>query len=140
MISGNNVSNFLNGIFLGGDYHYPGYGSDNNVLSGNNLTGNQDTWHLSLIDSKENTIEDNTVYRNPVGINIYHNSDRNTITGNDVSGNRDGIYVEGSRDNLISANNASSNVAEGIGLTSCINTTVSGNTVDKNGVLWHLCL
>jgi len=121
-ISGNNITNNKDGIWLDG--------SPNNTISGNNITNN--SFGIWLDSSANNTISGNNVENNADGIELM-SSANNTISGNNITNNESGIALLGSSNyNIISGNSITENNWCGIELWSSSNNTISGNNIAEN--------
>lgn len=107
--------------------------SNNNVISGNNITGNSE-YGVFLRSSSNNHISNNAVSHNTLrGIYLRENSNDNTVNNNAVSHHTQwGFYLYHSRRNIISNNTVSNNVERGIYMIESNNNTFSGNTVSDN--------
>ncbi|MFH8119913.1 MAG: NosD domain-containing protein [Candidatus Aenigmatarchaeota archaeon] len=88
--------------------------------------------------SNNNTLTNNNVSSNDVGIYLYSSSN-NTITNNTAISNSHGIYLYSSSNNTLINNIASLNINYGIYLGSSSNNTLTNNTVRSNsyGILLH---
>jgi parallel beta-helix repeat protein len=124
-LSGNNVT-----------AHTYGYGIDlqfssDNTLSGNNVTIN--SYGIVLSNSSNNVFSRNNVTASIFdGVDLYYSSN-NTLSGNNVTANSDyGVYLYYSSNNTLSGNTVTANGYGGINLESCDNNTLSGNTVTAN--------
>ncbi len=103
-------------------------------ISDNSISNVEDG--ILLSSSRENNIEDNSLFSNGLhGINIS-GSDNNIISRNKVFSNRYGIIVESSNSNLISGNNASFNENYGIALFNTNESIVKENIAagNKHGI------
>ena len=134
-IKNTNIKNFDWGVYL-----Y--YSSNNNTISGNNITNNNyDGVHLHD-SSNNNTISGNNITNNWHGVLLYYSSNNNMVSGNNITNNNyDGVYLHGSsNNNTISGNNITNN-NYGVWLThSSNNNMVSGNNITNNnydGVRLH---
>jgi len=84
--------------------------SDNNTITGNNITDSFGEGIRLKDSSDNNTITGNTITdNNGDGIFLWKSSDNNTITGNTIDNNDDGILLIGSSDNTIKDNVFQSN-------------------------------
>ena len=83
--------------------------SKNNTIQANNISYNTRSGiHLTL-PSDYNTIHDNIIFENGVGLNLSSSS-RNNITENDIAYNSEfGLYLTGSTNNTIYHNNIRDN-------------------------------
>ena len=129
IITGNNASNNWGGICLSSS-------SNNNTITGNNVSNNNDEGIRLSSSSNNNTITGNNVSSNGVGIRLFSPSNNNTITGNNVSNNNDeGIRLSSSsNNNTLTGNNVSSN---GVGIrlfAPSNNNTITGNTFVNDGL------
>ncbi len=123
-LSGNNVSNNTYGIYLSS--------SSNNTLSGNNASNNTNSGIYLFSSSNNNTLSGNNANSNNyAGILLYSSSNNNTFSGNNASNNYVGIALDSSSNNTLSGNNASNNIY-GIYLDSSSNNTLSGNNASNN--------
>jgi parallel beta-helix repeat protein len=129
-ITGNDVSNNNNGDGI--DLRDSSY----NNISGNNVCNNNGDG-IDLYDSNNNIIKGNNVCNNN-GDGIYFgDSSYNTISGNNVCNNDDGIffifnYFGDSSYNTISGNNVCNNNDDGIYFGDSSYNTISGNNVCNN--------
>ena len=111
------------------------YSSNNNALSGNNITANTydgvDLWY----SSNNNTLSGNNITANGSdGVDLWYSSNNNTLSGNNIRADGyGGIYLYSSCDNNTLSGNNVANSDEGIYLySSCDNNTLSSNTVTAN--------
>jgi len=126
-ISGNNMSDNYNGVWLRSN-------STENVISGNNITGNHGDGIKFEAFCHHNIIDRNEIIGNTGdGIEIY-NCSNNTISGNNITiNNDDGIELSYySNNNTIFGNNVTANDEEGIWLFGVSNNTMYRNDVTKN--------
>jgi parallel beta-helix repeat protein len=117
-IYGNNINNnYYHGIYVGINFFNPGPPPYGNIISGNNITDNNDG--IFLIYSYNNTITENNIENhNREGICIDHSSN-NTVFGNNVAyNNKHGISLGDlyglCSNNIISENNIIENGENGI--------------------------
>jgi len=103
LFSGNTISS---GLFLISS-------SNNNTITGNNISNNRYGIHLE--SSNNNTITGNNISNNRYGIRLLYSSSNNNITGNNISNNDDGIYLHNSSYNTIYNNyfNNTNNIYDG---------------------------
>ena len=146
------INNTLSGILLDS--------SNSTLLSKNNASYNRGTFGIDLINSSENTlVGNNATYNNLAGIRIGNNSSDNLVSqnftqynngsgirvadsaGNTLSGNsvafngangQGGITLNNATGTLISSNNVSYNMNDGIDLEGFGNNHVTGNQVNSN--------
>lgn len=124
-IANNNLTNNFDGIRLD---HF----SDNNVVSGNNITANTHYGIRSFYNPSASAMSTNDMGASRYGSQLNGPSCNNTIYGNTINSNGNGIRLDYSSNNIISANNLTSN-SEGIGLYgSSSNNTVSENNIVSN--------
>ena len=91
---------------------YLGFHSDNNTISGN-IASNNDNGGIYLQQSNNNTLSGNTASNNTYyGIQIYY-----------------------CNNNILSGNTANNNKWSGISLETCNNTTLSGNLMNFCGII-----
>ena len=121
-------NNIWYGIYLGS--------SNNNTISGNNVTNNYHEYNtvfgIYLSNSRNNTISGNNVTNNYLGIRT-HNSSNNTISGNLL--NNDGISLSDSENSTISRNTIYyGDFGNGIGLhnSGSPSSLVGGNNITEN--------
>ncbi len=130
----NVTNNIINWGMVGIDL----WNSQNNTISGNQVTGN--AWSGICLDtSNGNTITGNVVSTNQEGI-FLSNSSHNTIYNNTVVSNTyTGLTTLNGGLNSIQGNNIQSNGVSGILVQRSAGNVVSGNTVQSNG--WSgICL
>ena len=104
--------------------------SDQNTISGNNLTRN--TWYaIDLTTSSDNIISSNTAIFNPkIGIGMHASSQNNIILGNMMINNTYGIDAARVRNNTISGNHLANNSEIGIWIQDdAIDNAIYGNNV-----------
>ena len=109
--------------------------SNNNIITGNNVSNNNGVGISLSSSSNNNTITGNKVCNNDDdGIYLSFFSNNNTITGNNVSSNNnwDGICLGDSSNNIITGNNVTNNNGEGISLYYSSNNTITGNNANNN--------
>jgi len=107
--------------------------SNNNTISGNNITNNAYGVELSY-SSNNNTISGNNITTNNYyGIGLSYSSNNNMISGNNITANiENGILLDQSLSNMISGNNITNN-AYGVGLSGFSNNNmISGNNIANN--------
>ncbi len=107
------------------------YESSNNVLWNNTLWSNNRGGFALSHFADNNTLTNNIITENQIGVNIYDNCDLNTVQHNNISNNGDGIILKSSSNNTIRGNTVSNNQF-GIYLESSSNNTITDNTVSKN--------
>jgi parallel beta-helix repeat protein len=119
------------------NFHYGIYlvsSSNNNIISGNNITANKIDG-VKLDSSSNNTISGNNITNNRDGVRLDSSSNGNTISGNNITNNRDGVLLWSSSNNTISGNNITNNYY-GVRLDSS-NNTISGNCFVNDGlIIW----
>jgi parallel beta-helix repeat protein len=126
-LSGNNVT-ANNWAGIELDFH-----SGNNTLCGNNVTANNWAGIYLLSNSGNNTLSGNNAANNWAGIYLQSDSGNNTLCGNNVSANNfAGIYLQSSSDNTLSGNNAANNWAGIYLLSDSGNNTLCGNNAANN--------
>jgi parallel beta-helix repeat protein len=130
------------GITLDGNGHkitgnYTGYGvflpvKKNTVVK--NLIVSHFSYGINLSYSANNTISDNTVLNNSLGISLWPANTNNTLTKNTASNNYIGIYLVGSSENSLIDNITSNNTNSGIALVDLSNNnTLTNNDELNNG-------
>jgi len=122
-ISGNNIINAT--IRL--------YGSSDNVVCGNSITGVRETYSVYLEDSGSNSLSGNNIAKNELGIGTFKSSN-NTISNNNITGNnRYGIVLMTSSDvNCVSGNNVVNNGEVGIFLWNSSYNSLRNNSMIDN--------
>jgi parallel beta-helix repeat protein len=107
------------------------WGSENNVLSNNNASNNNDG--ICVDSSSNNALAGNTAYsNNHDGISLWL-SDNNVLVCNNASNNEEsGIVLISCSNNNLTANSASSNSEYGISLAICSGNILSGNIASNN--------
>ncbi|UTB33091.1 MAG: right-handed parallel beta-helix repeat-containing protein [Methanobacterium sp. ERen5] len=129
-ISGNNISNFLNGIIFNNN-------SENNTVSNNRVTctGYNGVGIYTTDNARSMTITGNTVTGAEDGIAVQQmgtNTATNfNLSGNTVTGNKNGFWVL-LTDSTISNNTASGNLVSGLDITGR-NNKILNNTASNNG-------
>ena len=125
-ISGNNITaNWWDGIFL---YSLSNY----NSIIGNNITSNGDHG-IELVSSSYNNIARNSIKNNrECGIYVAYSSNYNNISRNDITNNGLGIFLDSSRNNIMSYNNITANTESGIFLWDSDKNTIHGNYITSN--------
>jgi len=114
--------------------------SNNNSISGNNITANNYEG-IVLAGSSSNSISGNNItVDSGDGILLHSSSNNNSISGNNIANNGDGIWLwDSSNNNSISGNNITANKGNGISLhSSSNNNSISGNNItanNANGIL-----
>jgi parallel beta-helix repeat protein len=103
-----------------------------NTISSNNISNC--LYGIGYANSDANTIINNTLTFNTVGINVNSFSTDNTISYNTISNNTGtGIYVSSSSDkNVITYNDINNNTVYGIRITSSDNNTIHHNNIAYN--------
>jgi len=126
IITNNNLMNNFDGVRLD-------HSSNNNVISGNNITANTCYGIRLFYDPSASPMSTNNVGISKYGNQIDGPSCNNAIYGNNITNNGSAIRLDYPSNNTISANNVINNSAEGIGLYgSSSNNTVSGNNIVNN--------
>ena len=106
------------------------FGADFCDVFNNNVSNNADG--ISLYDSNNNALTNNTASNNVgFGIHLDH-SGNNTIAKNTVSNTGCGVSLYYSSNNMITNNNASLNYGSGIALESSSNNALTKNTANSN--------
>jgi parallel beta-helix repeat protein len=124
-ISGNNVTNNGNGIYL--------WISNNTILEDNTASNSTYEGGILLEYSSNNTIAGNTANSNSGGILVRLSSNNNTLTNNTASNNDwVGILLANSNDTTLLSNTANSNYYSGIRLYQACNNTLTGNNALHN--------
>ena|GEM_PF-5264793 len=86
---------------------------------------------IVLDDSHQNTVTDNILYDNYLGIDFYH-SDRNTLSGNIINRTKnEGIFLQSSHNNTFTDDTVEWSKNDAIYLTWSNNNTFSGTTVSN---------
>ena len=110
-----------------------------NIVSGNNITANNE-FGVELSSSSSNTVSGNNVtYSNYAGIYLY-NSSNNIVSGNNITSNYRGVYFLSSHGNTVSGNNVTYNDYAGVTFYYSSFNIVSGNSITNSyrGVdLWQ---
>ena len=110
------------------------YSSNDNTLSNNNASHNQDDG-IHLWTSSNNMISDNTANSNGYGIRLSDSSNYNTLLNNTANLNIwRGILLSSSSSNTFTNNTASGNGDDGIRLSSSSNNIFTNNTANSNAV------
>jgi len=127
-MSGFNITNSGDSSFDAGIY----ISSDFNIVIGNNALNNK--YGIILFSSSNNVITGNNASNNINGIDLSYSSNNNIVTGNNAHSNIiDGInLMYSSNNNTVKDNNANSNNDFGILLFSSSNNTVTGNNAHSN--------
>jgi len=107
-------------------------GTNNSVISCNNITANFPFGILIGSSSNNNSISGNNIADNDCGILLYLSSSNNNISGNDVANNWEGIWLNCSFGNSINGNNVTSNNFYGIELDNSLGNSISGNNIVSN--------
>ena len=139
MVSGNNITaNRKYGIYLSGS-------SNNNTMTGNNITNNNTAtnrgYGIHLDSTSNNTISGNNITNNDNGIELW-DSKYNTISGNNITANGwSGIELTfGSTNNNVTGNNITNNeygVRNGYSVIESPSNNISGNNINGNGKRAH---
>jgi parallel beta-helix repeat protein len=133
IIAHNNIIYNFDGIRLD-------HSSNNNLISGNNITASTHYGIRSYYNPSARVLSMNGVGTNKYGNQLDGPSYNSTIYGNNITDNGSAIRLDYSSNNTISANNVMNNSEEGIGLYgSSSNNTVSGNNIVNNGYgIWFI--
>jgi parallel beta-helix repeat protein len=106
--------------------------SNNNSISGNNVTENNRYGIYIYPSSNCNSIVGNNITENNNGgINLWGSSGNN-IVGNDITNSYYGIDLQYSSGNIISGNNITNNNYDGISLSYSSGNIISGNNIAAN--------
>lgn len=120
----NNVSNTFRGVYF--------EESDGNTVTDNDLySNNYVNVHLRLSD--DNTVENNHIWYGDVSIYLSE-SDSNHVVNNTGSYNEHGIRIGASSGNMVANNSFSFAELHGILLASSSNSTITNNTMVKDGI------
>ncbi|MDH5732839.1 MAG: right-handed parallel beta-helix repeat-containing protein [Candidatus Bathyarchaeota archaeon] len=126
-----NYSRVENIIALNNTYGVLLQYSDNNTVSGNNITDNwwDGVW---LNCSSYNTVSGNTMTNNDVGVWLNCSS-YNTVSGNTMTNNIIGVRLRiDCYDNTVSGNNITNSTYYGVLIWESSNNVVSGNTITNS--------
>jgi parallel beta-helix repeat protein len=122
-INKNNISLNTNGVIIR-------YSSTHNVLKENVIRGNYETGITLMTDAAFNTIIDNVILKNTLGINS--SGYQNIFDNNDISLNTNGVIVgNSSTNNILKENTIGENQKTGIILL----TDAAFNTIIDNEIL-----
>ncbi|MFZ2070951.1 MAG: NosD domain-containing protein [Halobacteriota archaeon] len=103
----------------------------NNIIIGNNASSNNNGIRLSTSSNNNDISGNNACYNSGNGIDIESSS--SNVTGNTVTNNGNGIDLYYSSNNIITSNNASNNIYNGIVLYhSNSNNNITGNMICSN--------
>ncbi|SDU18316.1 parallel beta-helix repeat (two copies) [Jiangella alkaliphila] len=125
------VTQFLYGVQLN-------VGTARNVVHDLRVEANEEAG-IALSDADQggdgNTIRDNSIVANELGIALYTGTRHTVIRGNTLGANQGegAIYLEFASDNLIEGNQVSMSSGDGIFMIGGGNNTVSENTLKDNG-------
>lgn len=119
-----NLSRTSNGVQL--------WETNNNILSGNNMTANS-CFGIEFLYSSNNSVSGNIITDNDCGIDLGYSSN-NSISGNTITGSCSGIALIYSSGNSLSGNMITNNSNYGIGLQDSRNNSIEGNKIENNGV------
>jgi parallel beta-helix repeat protein len=122
-VSGNNITLNGQGIELYSS-------SNNNVISGNNVTTNEGAGIALDFSCENNTIVGNNATNNYDGIVLY-SSANNVVIGNDVTNSEGGISLQDSVNDIVSGNNVANNTY-GIDLWNSSSSIIYGNNITTN--------
>jgi parallel beta-helix repeat protein len=149
-ITGNYISNNNHGLYLSSFSHNNliaynnvsfnnAYGicqfhSNNNTITANDVFSNSyQGIFIQFADSGDNVISDNNITHNDLtGITINLYADNNLVVGNNIIFNGGGMWVWGTKNNLIKGNNISSNYGDGVSLSGSSDNILSNNTLKFN--------
>ena len=102
------------------------------VLSGNNITKNQQDGIVSLVSSNNIILGNNITNNSLHGIRL-DGSLNNSIVGNNITNNNmPGIWLNGSSNNIVVGNNIAYNLWRGILLDGSLNNSIVGNNITNN--------
>ncbi len=136
-IVGNNIANNMDGIALSE--------SSNNNVSRNDVVANKRfgielrPYDGTLPSPSDNSIVQNNITDNEVGIALYGFSNHNSIIGNDITNNQAGVGLIESSNNSIIGNNITNNW-DGAVIDGSDYNSISGNSVTENndyGIILH---
>jgi parallel beta-helix repeat protein len=132
IISGNNMTANFYGILLGR--------SSNNSLSGNSFASCESCIHLD--GSFGNYICENNMTASTNGITLSTSSNYNIVSENTIANNQHGIWLGDSSYNSVTRNNITANSGDGIFLDGASNNSVSVNNLVDNdfGIYLYLAL
>jgi parallel beta-helix repeat protein len=123
-ISGNNISNNVNGLIFEFGEH--------NIITGNNINFNQRDGMVIYACSKSTITDNKITSNNERGLYIYHSNSNNVTDNKVISNNYHGIDLDGSNDNNIIGNIFSNNI-RGFWLNGN-NNTLFNNTFSNEGL------
>jgi len=123
-IAENSITSNLYGVYV---RHY----SQNQTVLNNNISLN--TWGIYFDDSPDNTVINNTLFKNVDGITLENNASYNKILHNTILNTTSfGIYIRsGSRNNIVLGNEVA-NGTRGIRFTESSNNTIFGNIISSS--------
>jgi parallel beta-helix repeat protein len=132
-ILGNTILNNINGIHIRDQWLGYHIGSNNNTVSGNNITSNSGYGIKVERNSEQNIISENTVTKNGEGIYVDHFSCNTTVADNHVTGNEGyGIHIDWYSDNCIITGNYVANNGKGIRINRSGNILLRDNCMEDN--------
>ena len=106
--------------------------SDNNTISGNNISTNN-YYGLALTGSSNNNIiSGNNITDNPHDMLLHGSSSNNTVHGNHVAKSTYGLRLYACNNNTISGNTIAENTLYGVRLVSSSHNSFSGNNITAN--------
>jgi parallel beta-helix repeat protein len=124
-ISGNNITNNSNGIWLD-------VSTSNNIVSGNNIADNSNGIMLD-VSSNNNSVSGNNIANNECGIYLASSSNNNSVSGNNITNNECGIYLASSSGNSISGNTFTD---DGLVVQDSYQNSVEDNTVNGKSLVY----
>jgi len=90
---------------------------------------------MFLTSCSNNSVSDNNITNNSLGVGLGSSCSSNNINGNNISSNDDiGVSFYSCFDNSVSGNSISSNGDIGVSFYSCFDNSVSGNSIVNNHV------
>jgi parallel beta-helix repeat protein len=129
--SGNNNTISGNNITANNDYGIYLFYCSNTSISGNDITANSGNG-ISLFGSSNDSVVGNKIINNGYGIYLSSESSGNSIVGNTITNNSDGLHLEYSSDNRIVGNTITNN-DYGVYLWFSSDNNVGGNSIADNG-------
>jgi len=105
--------------------------TNNTIISGNNITANNQHGIVLSESSNNNSISENRIANNNESGIWLNGGSNNSIVGNNVTANkRTGVEIYSSNTMIISGNNITNNAVGILGIFS--NNTISGNNITNN--------
>lgn len=110
-------------------------------ISNFKITGATNSYGVFFGGSSYNTLRNNTIFNNWIGIRMPMENSHNTLINNAIYNNQEGIYIDGDSYTIISGNTIKNNfegdVGAGINTQGSNHLKITGNTIENSPIGIH---